>query len=249
MKIKSAFKTEASQLSSWIISHFHEEYPQMTYLEPFCDDINIIISKEKSATEVVNNINSELLSIYQALRDEPKEFIRRLNLCKYCESTFEKAIVKATKKAFDDYLDEAVNEFVLRKMSRGSHKKIYSQTKDEKAWEKNIKICVDLSKRIHEMFILKKPANDVIQAFNSEDTFLYCKPPYLQESKAANNFYSSEMTTQDHIELSHLLNSFNGKAIISGCQSPLYNRLYKNWNIEKKKIVKDKTVEIIWKNF
>ena len=97
--------------------------------------------------------------------------------------------------------------------------------------------------------MFKKLANDVIQAFNSENTFLYCNPPRLQESNLADSLYSSDMTTQNHIELSHLLNSFNGKAIISGYQSPLYNRLYKNWNMEKKKIENTKIVEVIWKNF
>jgi site-specific DNA-adenine methylase len=59
------------------------------------------------------------------------------------------------------------------------------------------------------------------------------------------------MDTNDHIELAHSLNAFQGKALISGYASPLYNRLYKEWNIEKKKIAssKETKVEILWKNY
>jgi len=249
MKIKSAFQSENFQLNQWIVSHFHEQYTEMTYVEPFSNDINMVLEKEKSSVEVVNNLNQDICNICFALRDESKEFIRRLNLCKYCEETFERAKIKASKKLFEDYLDQAVNEFVLRKMSRGGNGKTFLKSKDLKFWEKNIKICNELSRRIQEIFMFKKLANDVIQAFNSENTFLYCNPPRLQESNLADSLYSSDMTTQNHIELSHLLNSFNGKAIISGYQSPLYNRLYKNWNMEKKKIENTKIVEVIWKNF
>ena len=59
------------------------------------------------------------------------------------------------------------------------------------------------------------------------------------------------MTPECHIELYQMLNEFKGKVVISGCLSPLYNRLYKNWNLEKKRIDKSKlkATEVIWKNF
>lgn len=235
-------------LSPWIISHFPENYEQMTYVEPFAGSGTILLNKMRSKVEVVNNVNSKLLNIYLALRDEPKEFLRRLNLCKCSEETYLRCVAKITKNQFDDYLDQAVNEFVYNLMNSG--KKSFDEKKIN-SWQKNLKSLPNLSTRFSEVYIFNKPALKVIQAFDEKETLIYCDPPYLHEMKVSKTVYSSEMTTEDHIELSHALNSFKGNAIISGCQSPLYNRLYKDWNIEKKKIEnsKEKIVEIIWKNF
>jgi DNA adenine methylase len=244
--IKPVFKqhAEKANLSKWIISHFPENYELLTYVEPFCGIGSVLINKKKSKIEAINNVDSSLLQIYRALRDEPKEFIRRLNAHKYCEDTFRKL---SKKTLSEDYLENAVNEFALRKMSRGGTKCTFLLSKND-SWAKAIKDLSGISERFQEVFMIDKPALDVIKAFNSEDTLLYCSPPYLHESKVSKTVYSSEMTTNDHIELSHTLNSFTGKAIIGGYMTPLYKRIYKNWNVEKKKIVGQKD-EVIWKNY
>lgn len=244
--IKPVFKQHAehTNLSKWIISHFPENYESLNYVEPFCGIGNVLINKNKSKIEAINNVDSYLLQIYRALRDEPKEFIRKLSTYKCCEETFKKI---SKKTLSEDYLENAVNEFALRKMSRGGTKSTFLLSKND-SWTKSIKDLANISERFQEVFMIDKPALDVIKAFNSEDTLLYCCPPYLHEAKVSKTVYSSEMTTNDHIELSHSLNSFLGKAIISGYMTPLYKRIYKNWNVEKKKIVGQKD-EVIWKNY
>jgi site-specific DNA-adenine methylase len=65
------------------------------------------------------------------------------------------------------------------------------------------------------------------------------------------------MAIDDHIELAEVLNSFKGKVLISGYPSRLYNKLYKTWTCEKRKMpnhasqqkVKPIKVELLWKNF
>lgn len=244
--IKPVFKChgEKASLIQWIISHLPENYEEMTYVEPFCGGANIFLNKNKSKVEIINDIDVNVTKTYQALRDEPKEFIRRLNLCKYCEETF----LRAEKKTqFNDYLDEAINEFILRKMSRGELKKIFTTKQTDCEWENTVKALPELSSRLHGVYVLNKQALDVMKAFDSEDTVFYCNPPYLHEAKISKTVYSSEMPTENHIELAHALNNMSGKIMISGLSSPLYNRLYKGWNVDKKKISSD--VEFLWKNF
>lgn len=265
--IRPVFKCHGGKfyLAQWIISHFPANYAEMTYLEPYCGGANVLLNKQKSSIEVINDLDDNIVRIYQALRDEPKEFIRRLNLCKYCEKTFERAAKKAKTAEFDDYLDQAVNEFIVRRMSRGGLKKAFAwsnrlrggQPGDVNAWETALKGLPDLAERLKEVYAFSKPAIEVMKTFNQPDAFVYCDPPYLHETRVSKTVYSSEMTTDDHIELAHMLNSWNGKAMLSGYMSPLYRRLYRDWNIEKKKISnhssqqksKEKKVEILWKNF
>lgn len=262
--IRPVFKCHGGKfyLAKWVIDNFPENYENMTYIEPYIGGANVLINKKKSVNEIMSDLDANIIEIYHALRDEPKELIRRLNLCKYCEETFERA---SKKTKFDDYLDHAVNEFIVKRMSRGGLGKAFAwsnrtrggQPGDVNAWQTAIKGLPNLAERLKEVYIFNKPAIDVIKAFDSPNSFTYCDPPYLHETRVSKTVYASEMSTEDHIELAHTLNAFQGKAMISGYMSPLYARLYKNWNVEKKKIAnhssqkktKDKKIEILWKNF
>jgi DNA adenine methylase len=246
--IKPIFKSYEGRanIGKWILQHFPENYQNMCYLEPYCGGATLLFLKEKSLTEVINDIDLNIISIYQSLRNEPKEFIKRLNHYKYCEDTFDKI---KSKKNQEDYLEQSIYEYILKKMSKSELKNKFSNI-NQSNWKKSIQDLSKISSRLEEVFIFNKKAIDIISKFNSKNCLLYCDPPFLYENKTSKKVYSSEMEVEDHIKLSHLLNSFKGKVIISGVNSPLYNRLYKNWNMFKyKNKIKGKKPEIIWKNF
>lgn len=249
-------------LCKWILSHFPEGFENMTYVEPYCGGSNVFFNKPKSKIEVINDIDTGIIQIYRALRDESSEFVRRLKICKYCEKTFQQAL---KNKQTEDYLEHAVNEFILRRMSRGGLRKAFAWSDrqrggkpgDINAWETSLKSLPELSEKLQEAFIFNKPALEVIKSFNSSNTLLYVDPPYLQDTRVSKNVYSFEITEGDHIDLANALKKFPGKVMISGYSSPLYNKLYKGWKICKRKVAnhasqqKTKTTktEIIWKNF
>lgn len=251
MKMKSAkpiFKSYKGRnhVAKWILEHFPDKYKDMCYIEPYCGGANLLLLKERSLTEIINDKNESIVSIYQCLRDEPKEFIRRLSHYKYCEETFEKAKKKIDQ---EDYLEKSIVEYVLKKMSKAELKNSFSNA-NSLDWKKSIQELHDISHRLEEVFIFNKDAIEIIDTFNSSNALLYCDPPFLYENKSSKKVYSSDMETEIHINLSHALNSFKGKAIISGITSPLYNRLYKDWTMIRSKIKKDgKKAEVIWKNF
>ena len=262
--IRPAIKCHGGKfyLAKWILSNFPENHQEMTYIESYCGGANILFNKPKSKIEVINDIDIGLIQIYRALRDEPKEFLRRLKICKYCEETFDRALKKDEPK---DYLEYAVNEFILRRMSRGGLKKAFAWSErtrggkpgDINAWETALEGLPVLGERLQEVFIYNKPAVEVIKSFNNPNTLLYLDPPYLQETRVSKNAYTFEMTTDDHIELANVLKKFQGKVILSGYASPLYNRLYKGWTVCKRKVTnhasqqktKKTKTEVIWKNF
>lgn len=266
-KIRPAFKCHGGKyyLADWIISHFPEDYAEHTYIEPFCGGANVLVNKEKSVLEAVNDLDLGIVNIFRAIRDESKEFARRLNLVKYCQETFDRAVKRDATPAFEDYLDHAVNEYILRRMSRGGLRKALAwsnrqrggQPGDVNAWKTALKMLPDLAERFREVYIFNHPAIEVIKTFNTPKTFLYVDPPYLHETRQSKNVYSTEMNVDAHIELARVLNHFKGKVILSGYPSPLYARLYNNWTVEKKKIAnhssqeksKEMKTEMIWKNW
>ena len=90
-------------LSNWIIEHLPKDYTTRTYCELCCGGCSVLLNKERSSDEVINDINKGVVSIFKALRDEPKEYISRLKAFKYKESTFQQALERA-KEDFDDYI-------------------------------------------------------------------------------------------------------------------------------------------------
>lgn len=241
--------------TQWIVSNFPENLEEMVYVEPFSGGACILLNKKKSKIEVINDIDQDIIGIYQAMRDEPKEFIRRLNLYKCSEETFLKS---QKKNAFDDYLDRAVNEFITTKMSRAESKKAFLGSVCERCkksktspWNDAIEGLHELSERIKEAYIFNLSAIEIIRKFDTPNVFIFCDPPFLVETNNRKQMYESEMTTDDHIELSIALNNFSGKALITGYMNPLYKRLYAGWNLEKRKTAtkSKKNIEVIWKNY
>lgn len=235
-------------LKDWIISNFPEGYEEMTYAEPYGGTVDLLFTKKKSKFEIINDQNLEIINIYRAIRDESAELIKRINSLKCTPESFDKVI---KKQQFEDYLDQATSDLILRKLSKGGLKQKFQKPSNLESWKSSVKSLAEYSTRIKDVYITNKQALDIIHVFNTKDSLIYCDPPYLHENKVSKSVYSSEMTPECHMKLYHVLQDFKGKVILSGCNSPLYNRLYKNWNIEKKRIDKDKSkqTEIIWKNF
>ena len=240
----------------------------MTYLEPFCGAASVFFNKEKSKEEILNDVDEGMAKILWALRDEPKNFVGRLKRTKYCEETFVRAQRKLSKGSVADYLDYAVNEYIVRRMSRGGLKSAFAWSDrkrggkpgDVNAWETMIIQLPHLADRLKGVYILNKSTLDILKAFNDPNTLVYCDPPYLDITRTVPDAYEHELSEDDHIELATILNTFKGKAMISGYSSPLYRSLFNpdtGWKCRRKRVVnhssqtKTKTVktECLWCNF
>lgn len=120
---------------------------------------------------------------------------------------------------------------------------------DANAWTTALEQLPKISNRLQQVHIFNKPALEIIKAFNSIDSLIYCDPsPSLLNRQNKAPF---EMDNDDHTALSKALHSFLGKVIVSG-QGPIFNKLYKGWNMQKKRVVgkNDKVrVEVLWRNF
>lgn len=266
-KIRPPFKIHGGKfyLSSWVIEHFPEGYEKLDYVEPFCGAASVFMNKKRSeGMEVLNDLDEGVIQIFRALRDEPDHFIKKLKRITYSENVFERELKKSNDK-FEDYMDHALNEFIVRRMSRGGLKKAFAwsdrerggQPGDVNAWKTIVEQLPAIAEKLSNVIILNSNAIKVVQSFDDINTLCYCDPPYLHETRVSTNAYEMEMTTDQHIELAEYLNRFKGKVIVSGYPSTLYNRLFKEWKCIKKKVPnhssqkKSKSIktECLWLNY
>jgi hypothetical protein len=61
------------------------------------------------------------------------------------------------------------------------------------------------------------------------DTFIYCDPPYVMESRASGRIYNHEYTNAQHIELLELLVSLKSMVMISGYRHSIYDDALSSW--------------------
>jgi DNA adenine methylase len=252
-------------LKKWVIDNFPSDYEDMTYVEPYSGAASVLLNKEPSKEEAMNDLHPGVIEIFKAIRDDHVEFAKRLKKLSYSQRTFDRAL-KQSVGPLDGHLDLAVNEYVLRRMSRGGMKKAFAwserlrggQPGDVNAWKTALKLMPDLSERLQSVYIFNKPAVEVIKAFNKHNTLLYVDPPYLHSTRKAKKVYEKyEMTEDDHKKLCEVLVTFKGKVLISGYDSELYDSYFQNWhkifrdiaNHSSQSKKKEFKREVLWMNF
>lgn len=236
MKIKPLIRGGKSHLTNWIINSFPKEYETMSYVEPFIGGGNVFLNKNTCKEEVINDSNLDIIQIWQSLRDESKSFLNKLKKIEYKEKVFKYFQNKKTK----NYFENAIKEFVLRKMSKNELKKNYC-SKNSKNWKNTLENLEKISQKIQKnTSIFNKNAIEIIKYFNDENSLIYCEPPDLETSN------KNKISTDQHILLADALNASHGKILISAKNSSLYRKLYVNWKMCKHT---SKKTECIWINF
>ncbi len=240
-RLKPVIKVSDSRslVSDWIVEKFPENYRELTYLEPFVGGGSVLLHKDPSAEEIVNDSDSDLVDAWRSLRDEHKLFLSKVRRIEHKEAIFK----RYQKKQETDYLNVGVRDFVLRHMSKSGLKKTYlpkeRNVRCGDCWCDILEVVPDVSERIKDVFMLNRDALGVIKAFSHKDSLVYCDPPAAQGK-------DSEMDVDKHVELSEMLKDFRGKVIISAANSALYRRLYAGWT---RKGFPGSSKDSIWLNF
>lgn len=265
-RLRPPFKIHGGKfyLSKWIISNFPSGYTSMKYVEPFVGAGSVLINKLPSKEEIICDSNKGICNIWNSLVEKPEKFLEMLKHVPYEESTFAMAqdVVDSKSK-----LINGVNEFILRRMSRGGLKKAFAWSDrkrggkpgDVNAWETAINdVLPKIIERVKNVKVIHGNAMEVIQGYDSDNTLYYLDPPYLQETRTSKKIYEEdEMDDKKHEELGKLINSCKGRVIISGYPSNLYSDLFKDWKMIKIEVAnhasqqksKKKKLECIWMNF
>lgn len=239
-KIKPIYKCLGGKfyLTSWILDHFPENHEEMTYCEPFCGAASVLLNKVPSKQEIINDIDCRLTKIFKALREEPKEFINKLKRINCTERTFSRAL---NKEEFEDYVDEGINDCVLRRMSKDGDGKTFQE--DQEGWKETVSQMPEIAERLKEVYIFCKPAIEVIKAFDAKDTLFYIDPPDLEDESKL-----SKSIMKQHSVIANYISKQKGKFIVSGKPSSLYNRIYQEWKCVKKR-TKGNKIECLWYNY
>ena len=241
--LKTPLKTHGGKfyLSPFILGNFPKGYQDMDYCEVCGGGASVLLRKEPSRKEILNDLDYGTSVVWEAIQQNPRELMSDLNKLTYDEATFKKFQEDDNRHGF---IPDAVREFALRRMSRGGHKKSFGWSKrlrggrpgDLNAWHNAINSIPAISERIQNVEITHYDFRTIMTGFNRSDVVMYLDPPYLKSTRAkgCDNIYSVEMEARDHIDLIRLCMDSKAKIILSAYESQLYKELIGAWRKAKK---------------
>jgi DNA adenine methylase len=237
-------------LAPWIISHFPLHG---CYVEPFCGSAAILFRKQPSDTEVVNDLNEEILNFFDILRNQSDDLVKAIDLTPYSRAELKRS------KSIDSNLSplERARRFYVRVQQSfvsggGDRKSAWRfQINDQSLinrWNKTSHLW-ECAYRLKHVQLECDTAAAIIDRFDHENTLYYVDPPYLHSTRTAKNDYQFEMTDNEHVALAAQLNAVKGMVVLSGYNSPLYCDLYQGWrcvSMETDTVQKSKRIESLW---
>lgn len=217
--------------------------------------------------EVFNDLNGEVVHFFRMLRDFPEELIRLISLTPW--SREELSISRKVEEVSDI---ERARRFYVRTSQtmngvdlgqKGGSSWSYTKSLSRRGmslltskWLNRPLRLQKVAERILRVQIENLDAVEVIKKYDTEQTVFYVDPPYLTSTRKVAAGYGIEMKEEDHERLAEILNNVEGKVVLSGYSSSLYEKWFSGWRQEKgkeKRISvgdrKQTRQEVLWMNF
>lgn len=227
----------------WILKHAPATYKE--FRESFVGGGGIFFSIDTEKKRWINDKDEYLISVYQALKDKPEEFIARCKKIKtYCkdkrEIEFARLKLEFARIAFDDDEDSAfrfffVNRTVFAGRVNYERKSRLYFSKPE-GWSKTI---IDiLPNAAYHLCDTKITTGDYEKVLlnKGDDVWVYCDPPYVKPLlKSTSLLYRHNFVHEDHERLADVVKRSPHKISVSYEDDPdgVVRSLYKGFNIKE----------------
>ncbi|ONH62328.1 methyltransferase [Frankia sp. CcI49] len=261
-----------SRLAPWIASLLPAH---QVYVEPFCGSSSVLFAKTPAAHEVINDLDGNVVTFFQMLRDRPNELVRACRLSPYSREEYRAARLD---EDVDD-LERARRVFVrasqgfnangLSRGRPGSWSNGHRQGRRSQAAQ-----VADLADRLYEVadrlrgvVVENRDALELIPAYDGPRTAIYADPPYLAETRSslaagggqrASDYWHDSSEPDNHRALAAVLRKCRGAVLLSGYDSDLYAELYGDWWRTSMSVTRPTTnraggtgtsaVEVLWSN-
>lgn len=241
--------------------------PHNAWVEAFCGSAAITLVKPPASIEIINDIDNEIVNLFQQLRDNSKELCRLITLTPYSRDEF-----RQSRKHSEGLSNlERARRFLVAAMMSingtfGSDKGgfSYSQSYSRKGHEARVNRWNALPERLNRVVerlknvrIESKDARDLLKMFIYRPaTLIYLDPPYLAARSSGYNIDANE--EEFHSELLELANRAKCMIFISGYDNRLYRSLLTSKRGWKRMDIRAYTrnttgksyarTEVLWKN-
>lgn len=212
------------------------------YAEPFLGGGAIFFAKPKSAVEVVNDTNKELINFFRVVQNDFISLETEIRITLHSRDLHRKA---STIYNNPDMFNEIKRAWAVWTLASQSFASIidsswgYDKAKDttsKKISNKRTSFTEEYAIRLQNAQIECTDALRIIKSRDGKDAFFYCDPPYYNSDCGHYNGYS----INDFEELLKTLSKIEGKFLLSSYPSEIlsgYTKRHKWHQIEIKQAV------------
>ena len=192
-----------------------------TYVEPFGGSLAVLMRKEPSRCEVVNDIDGDLIRFYRVVKYHIDELFLELRWVLYSREEFQGY---REQLGFTD-IQRAARWFLCNKMSFGGLGRHFGTSKTRSAPSRQNLIygLEELSDRLDKVIIEHLDWREMLKRYDSPVTCFFCDPPYTTGTQEA---YSTRWDEAEHIALRDILLNLKGTFILTYDDSPFVRDLY-----------------------
>ena len=203
------------------------------YVEPFAGAAWVLFRKEPSAVEILNDVNSELTTMYKCIKNHLEEFMRCLKWLLVSRDQFDEFMNSPPEILTD--IQRSIRFYYLQRTGYGA--KAVNQTfgiGTTRPSNLNIlNVQEDLSaawQRLVRVYIENRPYSNIFERFDKPDTFFYVDPPYF----GCEDYYGENLfSQQDFSVLAEILAKLKGKFILSLNDVPAVRSLFANFTFRE----------------
>lgn len=223
------------RLASRIIRHLP---PHRHWVEPYCGGLSVLLRKERSVHETVNDVNEDIMTFWRVLRDSPDDLVRACMLTPHSRAEAEAALdrpdnlseverarrvwVRLTQGRGGQLLRTGWRHFQNPNTTMGMPDYLAAYTGR----------MVEAAQRLAGVSLECRPALDIIGTYGRhEGVLLYLDPPYVRGARRGDSaMYADEMTEQDHRDMLNAVVGVPALVAISGYRNPLYDDALEGWD-------------------
>lgn len=243
MKIKAIVPYYGSKrnLASEIIEAIGDH---VCYWEPFCGSMSVLLAKEPSTMETVNDAYGHLINLALVLQDPELSLQLYANVSRVLmhEGIFFAEAVKVKTdlpEGSPPSVEHATAFFVASWLGRNgmtgskdygfSYSARFTRAGGHAAtrWMSATESIPDWHQRLRHVTILRRDAFEIIDRIGDEyGTVIFCDPPYVDKSSR----YLYDFPEDGHFQLSQKLARFkNARVVLTYYDHPLVRELYRGW--------------------
>lgn len=233
------------------------------YVEPFAGSLAVLLAKEPTTWETVNDLDDLLVNFWRVLRDRPDDLMHAAMLTPHSRTEYAKACEPIET---EDEIERARLVWVRITQGRknstrpgaASHWR-YGQTASKgHSWPSYLSAysqrMSEVAHRLKNVSIENRDAVEMIEEYGRHaDVCLYVDPPYVASSRVSLSQYRLEAADADfHARLAVALNECKASVILSGYDSPEYVEMFPDWHRMEMKappsLGASARVEVLWAN-
>jgi DNA adenine methylase len=211
------------------------------YCEPFGGSAAVLLNREPALIETYNDLDGEVVNFFRVLREKKDQLIEAIGLTPFSREEFSIACERPSKAISN--LERARRFFIRARqvrtglaqtasLGRWANCKTTSRSGMSgvvSRWLGSVEQLPEIAERLLRVQIENRPALEIIDLYDSDQTSFYCDPPYPHETRGDSKAYGYEMSNSEHAELSERLRNIRGRAAVSGYRCRLYDRLFSKW--------------------